>query len=109
MTVVAPSLYSTVSSPFIADWLNALRPLCTIDQYAVLLKRADLQTDQPHLNQRITLDQIVRLYQFAAVETGDEMMGLWVRPVRPRALQHLLTSVREATSLSSALYRFSTF
>jgi len=30
-------------------------------------------------------------------------------PIRPRALQHLLTSVREATSLTSALYRFSTF
>jgi AraC-like DNA-binding protein len=51
----------------------------------------------------------VRLYQLAAVETRDEMMGLWSRPIRPRALQHLLTSVREATSLSSALYRFSTF
>jgi AraC-like DNA-binding protein len=37
------------------------------------------------------------------------MMGLWSRPIRPRALQHLLTAVREATSLSSALYRFSTF
>ena len=58
---------------------------------------------------RITLDQIVCLYQLAAVETGDEMMGLWSRSIRPRALQHLLTSVREATSLSSALYRFSTF
>ena len=36
-------------------------------------------------------------------------MGLWKRPIRARALQHLLTSVREATSLRSALYRFSTF
>ncbi|GAB5446311.1 MAG: AraC family transcriptional regulator [Gymnodinialimonas sp.] len=60
-------------------------------------------------NSRVTLDQIVGLYQLAAVETGDEMMGLWSRPIRPRALQHLLTSVREATSLPSALYRFSTF
>ncbi|MEM6373569.1 MAG: AraC family transcriptional regulator ligand-binding domain-containing protein [Pseudomonadota bacterium] len=37
------------------------------------------------------------------------MMGLWSRPIRARALQHLLTSIREATSLTSALYRFSTF
>ena len=58
---------------------------------------------------RVTLDQIVCLYQIAAIETGDEMMGLWSRPIRPRALQHLLTSVREATSLASALFRFSTF
>ena len=57
----------------------------------------------------MTLDQLVRLYQLSAVETGDEMMGLWKRPIRARALQHLLTSVREATSLTSALYRFSTF
>ncbi len=66
-------------------------------------------TNQDPAQGRVTLDQIVSLYQLAAVETGDEMMGLWSRPIRPRALQHLLTSVREATSLSSALYRFSTF
>lgn len=62
-----------------------------------------------HRQGRVTLDQIVCLYKLAAVETGDEMMGLWSRPIRARALQHLLTSVREATSLASALYRFSTF
>lgn len=36
-------------------------------------------------------------------------MGLWSRPIRPRALKHLVTVQREASSLSSALYRFSTF
>lgn len=66
-------------------------------------------TDQIPLQGRVTLDQIVCLYQLAAIETGDEMMGLWSRPIRPRALQHLLTSVRDATSLASALFRFSTF
>ncbi|MEL6888151.1 MAG: AraC family transcriptional regulator ligand-binding domain-containing protein [Pseudomonadota bacterium] len=65
--------------------------------------------DQRQSHGRVTLDQIVRLYQLAAVEPWDEMMGLWRRSIRPRALQHLLTSVREARSLSSALYRFSTF
>lgn len=102
-------LLSTVSSQFIDDWLDALRPLCAEDQFLSLLKRADLQTDQTHPHGRVTLDQIVGLDQLAAVETGDEMMGLWSRPIRHRALQHLLTSVREATSLASALYRFSTF
>ncbi|MEM9499421.1 MAG: AraC family transcriptional regulator ligand-binding domain-containing protein [Pseudomonadota bacterium] len=104
-----PTIYSTVSSRFIADWLDALRPLCPDDHFRSLLERSDLPVDQHHGQGRVTLDQIVRLYQLAAVETGDEMMGLWSRPIRPRALQHLLTSVREATSLSSALYRFSTF
>ena len=107
MTDPLPTLYSTVSRHFIADWLEALRPLCEADHFGSLLARSDLTVDAQQ--GRITLDQIVCLYQLAAVETGDEMMGLWSRPIRPRALQHLLTSVREARSLSSALYRFSTF
>lgn len=109
MTPAAPTLYSTVSRAFVADWLVALRPLCTDVQYQAFLKHADLTGDHDLRQGRVTLDQIVSLYQRAAVETGDEMMGLWSRPIRPRALQHLLTSVREATSLPSALYRFSTF
>ena len=109
MTNFARTEYATVSRPFIADWLVALRPLCSEAQFVSLLKRAALTPDQDPAQGRVTLDQIVALYQVAAVETGDEMMGLWSRPVRPRALQHLLTSVREATSLGSALYRFSTF
>jgi AraC-like DNA-binding protein len=105
----APSILSTVSSAFIDDWLVALRGLCPEAQMASLLQRAGLVTQDTHPFGRVTLDQIVRLYQLAAVETGDEMMGLWGRTIRPRALQHLLTSVREAGGLSSALYRFSTF
>lgn len=107
MTHSRPTFYSTVSGPFIADWLAALRPLCSPAQYQCLLERADLSAEAEH--GRVTLDQIVRLYQLAAVETGDEMMGLWSRPIRARALQHLLNAVREATTLPSALYRFSTF
>lgn len=108
-TKIAPTHYSTVSRQFIADWLAALRPLCTDTEYHSLLTRSDLLSDQMPSQERVTLDQIVALYQQAAVETRDEMMGLWSRPIRPRALQHLLTSVQEATSLASALFRFSTF
>ncbi|MDG1868355.1 MAG: AraC family transcriptional regulator ligand-binding domain-containing protein [Yoonia sp.] len=109
MTNVTPTILSTVSSQFVDDWLTALRALCPEAQMASLLSRSGLVADTRHPYGRVTLDQIVCLYQLAAVETGDEMMGLWSRPVRPRALQHLLTTVREATSLASALYRFSTF
>ena len=109
MTSTQPTALSTVSYQFISDWLVALRTLCTDEQLSSLLERSNLSFGQGQSHDRITLDQIVDLYQRAAVETGDEMMGLWSRPVRPRALQHLLTTVREATSLSSALYRFSTF
>ncbi|MCF6445895.1 AraC family transcriptional regulator [Nereida sp. MMG025] len=100
--------FSTVSRQFIEDWLAGLRAICSEDHYLSLLNRSGLGDDRLAQG-RVTLDQIVRLYQLAAVETGDEMMGLWSRPIRPRALQHLLTSVRESTSLGSALYRYSTF
>ncbi len=109
MTSEPTADFSTVSSHFIWDWLVALQALCDADHYTSLLTRSDLPTADETPQGRVTLDQIVRLYQLAAIETGDEMMGLWSRPIRPRALQHLLTSVREATSLSSALFRFSTF
>lgn len=105
--VTAP--FATVSTQLIEDWLVALRSLCTEDHYRSLIARTELPNGDSAQLGRVTLDQIVRLYQLAAVETGDEMMGLWSRPIRPRALQHLLTSVRESTSMSSALYRFSTF
>lgn len=109
MTSTQPTALSTVSYQFISDWLVALRTLCTDEQLSSLLERSNLTMGHGQSHERITLDQIVGLYQRAAVETGDEMMGLWSRPVRPRALQHLLTTVREATSPSSVLYRFSTF
>lgn len=104
-----PSILSTVSMGFIEDWIDALAVLKPPAQLAPLLAHAGLGAQQRNIATRVTLDQIVRLYQRAAVETGDEMMGLWGRPIRPRALQHLLTSVRAAGSLPSALYRFSTF
>lgn len=109
MNTAVPTPLSTVSRRFIQDWLVALRSLCTDAQMQSLMQRSGLLADDALPYGRVTLDQIVRLYQLAAVETGDEMMGLWSRPIRPRALQHLLTSVREATSIPSALYRFATF
>ncbi|MEM7470547.1 MAG: AraC family transcriptional regulator ligand-binding domain-containing protein [Pseudomonadota bacterium] len=105
MTHDAPATLSTVSGQFIEDWLDALGGLRSEAEMASFKRRAGLAGQKS----RVTLDQIVSLYQIAAVETGDEMMGLWSRPVRPRALQHLLTSVKEARGIPAALYRFSTF
>lgn len=104
-----PTSLATVSSQFVDDWLAALRSYCTEEQLDSYLRRSAMYASQGKLANRVTLDQIVRLYQIAAIETEDEMMGLWSRPIRSRALQHLLTTVREASSLSSALHRFSTF
>lgn len=103
------SSFSTVSYLLIEDWLDALRSYCSEEQMKTFLRVASISTDRGNSVQRVTLDQIFRLYQVAAVETDDEMMGLWTRPIRARALQHLLTTVRQATTLTSALFRFSTF
>ncbi|MEM6890428.1 MAG: AraC family transcriptional regulator ligand-binding domain-containing protein [Pseudomonadota bacterium] len=109
MTSHDPVSLTTVSAGFIQDWLDALGSRCTPAEMASLLERSGLQTSPMAKNQRVTLNEIARLYQLAAPETGDEMMGLWSRPIRPRALQHLVTVQRGASSLTSALYRFSTF
>ncbi|MFV1591013.1 AraC family transcriptional regulator ligand-binding domain-containing protein [Phaeobacter sp. JH20_36] len=115
MTHSDPDTLATVSLPFIEDWLLALHTCCNGDQMSAILQRCGLaplvkpETVKHMGAQRVTLDQIVQLYQVAAVETGDEMTGLWDRTVRPRALQHLLTTVRAAGTLPAALYRFSTF
>lgn len=106
MTGQDPVSLTTVSVGFIQDWLDALQSRCSPGALESLLERAGLQ---PEPGGRVTLNEITVLYQLAAVETGDEMMGLWSRPIRPRALQHLVTVQRGASSLTSALYRFSTF
>ena len=104
-----PVYLTTVSAAFIQDWLSALENRSTPDALERLLNRVGQGYGTSRPDQRITLSEIARLYQLAAVETGDEMMGLWSRPIRARALQHLVTVLREASSLSSALYRFTTF
>ncbi|TMV13106.1 AraC family transcriptional regulator [Arenibacterium halophilum] len=109
MTGHDPISLTTVSAAFIQDWLDALRSRCTPEEMISLLERSGLPTGPMVPTQRITLEDIATLYQLAAPATGDEMMGLWSRPIRPRALQHLLTVQREARSMVSALFRFSTF
>lgn len=101
-------LLPTVSYALIEDWIAALHSYCPPSQVHSLLTRVDLD-DAPGPQARVTHDQIVRLYKLAAVETKDEMTGLWSRPVRNGALKHLCASVRGASSLSTALFRFTSF
>jgi AraC-like DNA-binding protein len=100
---------TTVSAAFVEDWISALHRCATPAQVASFLQRTGLDRARAHGGQRVTLDQLVRLYQIAAVETQDEMTGLWSRQIRGRALQHLLSTARDATSLQSVLYRYSTY
>lgn len=109
----SPPILPTISRAFLEDWLSVLRRHCPPQQLAGFLDQiglantAQLNATQPHA--RVTHDQIVRLYQLVAIETGDEMMGLWSRPIRTGALKQICTSVRGASSLSAALFRFSSF
>lgn len=101
-------LLPTVSRAFLEDWLVALRHHCPPQQLAGFLEQIGLPASvQPRA--RVTHDQIVRLYRLVAIQTGDEMMGLWSRPIRAGALKHLCVSVRGASSLSAALFRFTSF
>jgi len=101
-------LLPTVSYAFVQDWLEVLTRHCTPDQLRRFLADVDLQLGSPPIA-RVTHDQIVRLYQLVAVETGDEMMGLWSRPIRAGALKQICIAARTASSLAAALYRFVTF
>jgi len=101
---------ATVSFAFVEDWLASLRVQCDKSQYAIFLDRAGLSKDSlTQSHQRITHDQIVMLYQHVVAETGDEMMGLWSRPIRSGAFKYLCRIVLEASSIRTALYRFSQF
>lgn len=98
----------TVSRAFLEDWLSALRRQCPPQQLQGFIDQVGLSATAQS-RARVTHDQIVRLYQLVADETGDEMMGLWSRPIRSGALKHLCTSMRGASSLSASLFRFTSF
>jgi len=98
----------TVSRAFLEDWLAVLKGNSAPRQLEALLEQSGL-SEEPQSRARVTHDQIVRLYQEAVATSGDEMMGLWSRPIRPGALKLLCASVRGASSLSAALFRFTSF
>lgn len=110
MPAAAPAPLATLSSAFLADWIATLRTQCPPAALARFLAGAGLEAgalDDPRA--RVGHDQITALYQQVALGTGDEMMGLWSRPVRAGALKHICTVVLEASSLGAALHRFASF
>lgn len=100
----------TVSIGFLQDLLSSLKSICVQEQFTQFLNQAGIP---PALieqgNARVTHDQLVRLYQAAAVGTGDEMMGLWSRSIRRGALKWLCKGLLDASSMSVAMYRFTQF
>jgi len=98
---------STVSIGLLRDLLQALEQACGTERLRHLLERAGVSSELTRRGHgRITHEQLVRLYQNAALETGDEMLGLWSRPIRRGALKVLCINVRDARSIGTALYRF---
>lgn len=100
----------TVSARFLQDLLLSLEAICLPAQLHELLSQAGIPAGLiAQDNARITHDQLVRLYQAAAVGTGDEMMGLWSRSIRRGTLKLLCKSLLDASSVSVAMYRFTQF
>src|SRR5690625_1649842 len=105
--IVDQVITSTVSVELLRDLISALERICSASCLDDYLVRAGISPDLARRRHaRITHEQLVRLYQIAAVETGDEMMGLWSRPIRAGALKVLCHSVHNATTVASAMYRF---
>ncbi|MGC4094623.1 MAG: AraC family transcriptional regulator ligand-binding domain-containing protein [Polyangiaceae bacterium] len=99
-----------MSLAFVEDWLASLKSHCSPQIYADCLGRSGFSPDLfRQRNVRVTHDQIVALYRHVAVSTGDEMMGLWSRPIRSGALKYICTVVLEASSMRTALFRFVQF
>lgn len=105
----AKTTLSTVSFALIEDLLVALRRRTALDDFESILTSSGIQwPDEPH-RARISRDQIVRLYKAAAIVTGDEMMGLWSRPIRTGALKQICTASLGASSLGAGIFRMATF
>ncbi|MGN0932873.1 AraC family transcriptional regulator ligand-binding domain-containing protein [Falsigemmobacter intermedius] len=104
--VAADSAYlATLSADFIAEWLAALQRLLSAAELNAVLREAAISGREA----RVSHDQVVRLYRAVVARSGDEMMGLWSRPVRRGALKYLCTVVLEAQTLGGALHRFAQF
>ena len=103
------SQISTVSFALIEDLLRAIQGIASDADYQACLKRAGLSTPTDARLARVSRDQIVELYQAASRMTGDEMMGLWSRPIRTGALKQICTSMIGGSSLGAAIFRMVTF
>ncbi|WP_322021420.1 MULTISPECIES: AraC family transcriptional regulator [unclassified Burkholderia] len=100
----------SVSLALVLDLLQSLRKICSEAELDRCLQRAGIVKEfLDHPSARLTHDQLVKLYQESVSATGDEMMGLWSRPIRTGTLKYLIRAVMDAPSINVALYRFTQF
>lgn len=103
----ANSQTATVSLDLVQDLLVSVRAMRSNSVLDQCLKRAGIVKEFiDHPAARLTHDQLVNLYKEIAAATGDEMMGLWSRPIRAGALKYIVRAVLDAPTISVALYRF---
>lgn len=101
------ALSATVSAGFVQDWLRSLRAICGKAAMDRCLQHSGIVRElMTRPSARLTHEQIVNLYRASAAATGDEMMGLWSRPIRTGSLKTIVRAVADAPSVEVALYRF---
>jgi len=101
---------ATVSLALVEDLLRSLRAVCPQPVLDRCLKAAGIVKEFiDHPVSRLTHDQLVKLYRESAAMTGDEMMGLWSRPIRTGSLKYIMRAVVDAPTIGVALYRFTQF
>lgn len=103
-----PPLMATVSWELMLDLLRSIQRISTpseLRQYLAWAGLPEITEEQAQLR-RVSHHQIVHLYKVAAVGTGDEMMGLWSRPIRSGALKYICRNLIDSPNLERALYRF---
>ena len=100
----------TIPLAFVESMLLGARRLLAPQAVDTLIREAGIS---PALVEqqaaRVTREQFVRLYERISVTTGDEMLGLWSRPIRAGTLKYLGLSLLDAPTLLVALYRFTRF
>lgn len=107
LDMAANSQTATVSLDLVQDLLVSVRAICPNSVLDQCLKQAGIVKEFiDHPTARLTHDQLVNLYKDVAAATGDEMMGLWSRPIRAGALKYIVRAVLDAPMISVALYRF---
>lgn len=89
--------------------MGARRTLSPGSVDVLLLKAGITPSIRDRRGARVTREQLVRLYEVVALATGDEMLGLWSRPIRGGTLKYLGLSLLDAPSVLTAMYRFTRF
>src|SRR5690625_6775560 len=93
---------ATVSLELVQDLLQSLQALCSEATLDHCLKQAGIVREFiSHPGARLTHDQFVGLYRKSAGATGDEMMGLWSRPIRTGSLKYIMRSEEHTSELQS--------